>query len=1052
MAQDSSSVCRICQTGDAPVIRPCQCEGTMAYAHPYCLAEWIASRGELSCEVCGTAYTFQVAVEDVPPLASLRGLQLAGKLLVLRPLQRLCGVFFTPLQVLVCCLVVLLVSAGMWYSCLVYVVLHHRALTELAISTELFYIFGAAITIVPLAVLWAFEQFRVWVFLHEDYVSGLPPETPLQAPAIPALDDAATSALNEAFMRCSAESQSVARHRYVTVAEVQMNKRATLQLLKAKVRASRGLARQLNVWSFGPVRYAAKVLFVHMIAASAVVLGHVSLSNLKLLCHGAAALCSSLLPPVDPSLHLQAATAVTSATVPPYVYWVTAFVVGLMEWPHILRAAAWCQRVVDGRLSRPLFLCSLFTRSTALLLVLVLAWATVIPIVAYVCLFPFFVEGDLAVLMERREAWQVLRAEDLLPLHCNDAARDPASAAKPLIQPLNVARALFTVLPDVWRGECPPLFDTATCGLGVSQGSALPSPASLAEFLWYGAGVLMRISSFSTWLTLIGSMQTTLLWLLMGTFVMLSPYTLFAQDLAENEFFFAFLRLYGRGFWRTLLEVPLLVALYTATVGFGAFVSLHHLFPEAFPKSLTYLSLYSLEKQDIHFHFLYCWLSILRRLQTSVRGWLRSCFLYPTVTTPEGQQRRGQGVERAAYAACLVCANVLIGAMVEWASWSLWFPFLGFALSVLRVAHHGGNLNAAFPQLRRGVQNWKMQAVMLCFYGASVDFTRVETCMCRRLVRVKPSRVVRELLQGASGRNDRMLVQLLSSLSDFHSNGAVVCSRDTLRRLTTKTVQHVATLPRLSVAALLGVAVPLLVCSQWHLNYVDRIAADYIVLPLWFCLLLRWITGVLAVGTWALVEGLFLRTSLFRRCLEYAPQLIEGPPSLEAVHAVLLPLVIHSGLVRLTIAALTSLSDGSVLPTYEQLLVLSALLLLRLTHRPTQLHNASFDRLARLQMHRIIMQLLSGHAAPPAPPEPTGDAGEPAARDEEGGAQPPLQEQHMQPELQSPPVQEVAVAKPSRIAHLRARYARWVVSQTPSDVVLAAYTQSPFSQGGATGS
>lgn len=1027
----------------------------MAYAHPYCLAEWIASRGELSCEVCGTAYTLQVAIEDVPPLTSLRGLQLAANLLVTRPLRRLCSLLFTPLQVLVCSFVVLFASTMMWRSCVTHVMLRHRAPVEFPIFGGLFYVLGAVITVVPVALLWAFEQFRVWVFLHEDYVVGLPPETPVQPPANAAEDEAATFALNEAFTRWNAGSQSATLSRYLAATEAQMSKDATLQLLKAKVRASRGPAQRLSSWSFGPARYAAKALFVHMIGVSAVVLGHVTLSTLQSFCHGAVVLCRLLLPPAyHPSLHLHAATAVTSAVVPPYVYWVAASVVGLMEWPLMLRAAARCRRVADGRLSRSLFLCSLFTRSTASLLALFLAWGVVIPVIVYVCLFPFFVEGDLAVLMERRDAWQVLRTEHLLPLHCNGAARASAFAVKPLVQPINVARALFTVLPDVWRGVSPPLFDTETCGAAVSRPSAHPSPVSLAEFMWYTAGVLLRISTFSTWLTLIGSMQTTLLWLLTGAFTVLSPYTLFAQDLAENEFFFAFLRLHGRGFWRTLLEAPLLVALYTVTVGFGAFASLHHLFPESLPKSLTYLPLYSPEKQDMHFHFLYCWLSILKRLHTSVRRWLWSCFLYSNDTTPEMEQRGSQVVERAAYAVCLVGANILIGAAVEWASWSVWFPFCGFAFSIVRVVQHGGNLNAAFPQLRRGAQNLKMQAVMLCLYGASVDFTRVDTCLCRRLVRVKSSRMVPELRQRAGEKNDTTLLLLLSSLADVRSDGVVVCSRDTLQRLTTETAQYLATLPRLSVAAILAVAAPLVVCSQWHLNYVDRLAADYVALPFWFCLLLRWATGALAVAAWVLAEGALLRTSLFHRCLEYAPQLTQGPPSLGAVHAVLLPSVIHGGLVRFAIGALTCLSDGSLLPTFGQMSLLAAPLLLGFLHRTMQLANADWGgRLARFQIHRIIIPLLPGHVGPPAPPEPTGDAAQPVVRNDDDGAALPPQGQQMQQQPQPPPAHnDVAAAKPPWTARLRTRIARWLASQTASDVVLVAYPRSPAPQSTLTGS
>ncbi|KAG5471877.1 hypothetical protein CUR178_02541 [Leishmania enriettii] len=1046
MELDPVSVCRICQGGDEPIIRPCKCEGTMAYAHPYCLAEWIASHGKLSCEVCSTAYTLHVAVEDVPPLSSFGGLQLAGKLLVARALRRLCNMLRRPLQEFLC-YVVLCVSAMMWYSSLLHVMLRHRTPKAFPIFDEYFYAFGFLITLVPLALHWSFERFQVWVFVHEDDVVDLPPEMPIVEPVTPALDDAATCALNGAFTRRGAESRNVAHRRYLAVAEIQMSDDATLQLLKAKVHASRSPAQRISSWNFDAARYAAKILFVHLIGVSAIVLGHVTLSALKSLCRGAAKLCSSLLPPAHPSLHLEAATAVTSATVPPYVYWVAAFVAGLMELPLITRTAARCRRVADAGLSRSLFLFSLFTRGVASLVALFLAWAVVIPLIAYICLLPFFVEGDLAVLMERRDAWQVLRSEHLLPFRCDAATRHSTSATKPLTQPLNVGRALFTVIPDVWRGKCPPLFDADTCGAAVFSTSVHPSRASVAEFAWYVAGVLIRISTLSTWLTLFGSMQATLQWLLTGAFVMLSPYTLLAQDLSENEYFFTFLRLHGSVFWRTLVEVPLLVALYTATVGFGAFLSLHRLFPEMLPKSLTYLSIYSPETQDMHFRFVYFWLGTLKWLHTSVRKWLRNCFLYPDITTLGTQPRGHQVVESAAYAACLLCANVLIGATLEWASGYVWFTVVGLTVTTVRFVWLADYLNIEFRELRRGVENWKMQAFMLCLYGASVDFTRVEACTCRRLMRVKPSSMVPVLLDRAVQQNDTTLFFLLSFLADSDGDGVVVCSRDALQHLITETVQYLATPPRLGVAALLAVATPLLVCSQWHLSYADRAAADYLALPLWFSLLLRWATGLLAIVAWVLVEGLLLHTHLFHRCLEYAPQLIQGPPSLEAVHAVLLPCAIHGGLVRFAVAALICSSDGSLLPTYGQMSVLAVLLFLTISRNLPKLINNDWATHARSQTGRIVLQWLPRYFAPPAPPEPTGDAGAPVARGKRKGADLPPHGQPTPHEPQPTPSPEATAAEQSsETARLHTRLARWVAWQTATDVVIVDYARSPGPQ------
>ncbi|KAG5497479.1 hypothetical protein JKF63_03742 [Porcisia hertigi] len=1049
MEQDPPPVCRICQSDGDPIIRPCRCEGTMAYAHPYCLAEWIASHGELSCEVCGIAYTFQVAVKDAPPFASIESLQLAGKLLVTRPIRRLCEVLFTPLQVLVCCAVVPFASMLMWRSVSAHMILFYKVLDEAPFFFELFYMFGVLTTFVAVALLWAFEQFDVWAFLHEDCIVGLPPEAPMQVPDTPILDGAATSALNEAFTRCSAEPQGVARSRYLTVSEAQMSKDTTLELLRTKVRASRGTAQQPSSWSFEPVWISANILLVNMMGISAIVLGQFIMYTLKWIFHSIGALSSRLIPNVYPSLHPQAAMAVTSAVVPPYVRWITASVMGLMVLPLILRIAAWRSQNARARLSRTLFLCSLFTRSIASVLALFLVWVVVIPVVVYICLFPFFVEGDVAPLMGRRDAWQVLRTEHLLPLHCDGGTRTIASVAKPVVQPLNVARALFIVLPDVLRGERPPLFDTVTCGGAVSPTSAHPAPAPVAEFVWYSAGVLIRISTFSTWLTLFGTLHTTLMWLLAGVSVVVAPYLTFARDVAENDFFSAFLRLHGGGVWWTLLEVPLFVALYTASVGFGAFVTLHHLFPDASPKSLTYLSFYSPAKGDRHFYLLFCWFDNLMRLHVEVEWWLRRCFLHPNGPTAEMQQRGSQVLENTAYAVCLLCANVLIGAVVEWASQCVWFPILGVAVNVMGMFCRGGFFNDAFLQFRHNVHNWKMQAVMLCFYGASVDFTAAETCICRQLVKVRPSKMAQVLMQRASEEKEAMVLLMLLALDNSDRNSVVVCSRNTLHRLTTKTVQHVATYNRLSYAAILAVAVPLLVYSQWHLNYIGCIAADYITLPLWLQLLIRWTAGALALAIWVFLEGGILQTSLFHRCLEYAPQLIEGSLSLDAVHAVLLPLAIHNGLVRFAVAGLTFTYNGRLLFTLFQMGALFVLLALRCFPTLDEMHIDHVDRLARFEQRRVIMDWEPMRLGPPVarrdnfendpePPQNNNNVAEPLPNE------PWLQHGPPQP----PPAHVVGVATSfPRLAQLRARFARWVASQTANDVVLVAYPRpSPPAQ------
>uniref|UniRef100_A0A1I7ZIB1 RING-CH-type domain-containing protein n=1 Tax=Steinernema glaseri TaxID=37863 RepID=A0A1I7ZIB1_9BILA len=62
-------VCRICQSDDGDLVRPCGCSGTMAYVHEACLNEWILqSCSSGTCEVCQKEYT--VTATRLPPLWS----------------------------------------------------------------------------------------------------------------------------------------------------------------------------------------------------------------------------------------------------------------------------------------------------------------------------------------------------------------------------------------------------------------------------------------------------------------------------------------------------------------------------------------------------------------------------------------------------------------------------------------------------------------------------------------------------------------------------------------------------------------------------------------------------------------------------------------------------------------------------------------------------------------------------------------------------------------------------------------------------------------------
>ncbi|GBF95164.1 hypothetical protein Rsub_07877 [Raphidocelis subcapitata] len=59
VAQSSGlPLCRICLEEDDPsaLEAPCRCAGTQRFAHPQCIQRWVDEKGNLTCEICGTAY------------------------------------------------------------------------------------------------------------------------------------------------------------------------------------------------------------------------------------------------------------------------------------------------------------------------------------------------------------------------------------------------------------------------------------------------------------------------------------------------------------------------------------------------------------------------------------------------------------------------------------------------------------------------------------------------------------------------------------------------------------------------------------------------------------------------------------------------------------------------------------------------------------------------------------------------------------------------------------------------------------------------------------
>ena len=62
--------CRICLENDLKksLVRPCVCQGSVAYAHLACLKHWVRERGQVKCEICKTNYAEELMPELKPEL------------------------------------------------------------------------------------------------------------------------------------------------------------------------------------------------------------------------------------------------------------------------------------------------------------------------------------------------------------------------------------------------------------------------------------------------------------------------------------------------------------------------------------------------------------------------------------------------------------------------------------------------------------------------------------------------------------------------------------------------------------------------------------------------------------------------------------------------------------------------------------------------------------------------------------------------------------------------------------------------------------------------
>ena len=73
-ATDTPTLCRICYgEGETtnPLIRPCNCNGSVAFIHKPCLFQWIQTSLTQRCSLCAAVYNFELNLEPLPDLPEL---------------------------------------------------------------------------------------------------------------------------------------------------------------------------------------------------------------------------------------------------------------------------------------------------------------------------------------------------------------------------------------------------------------------------------------------------------------------------------------------------------------------------------------------------------------------------------------------------------------------------------------------------------------------------------------------------------------------------------------------------------------------------------------------------------------------------------------------------------------------------------------------------------------------------------------------------------------------------------------------------------------------
>ena len=59
----NGNICRICFEEDleSNLVWPCHCKGSIHNVHPYCLKEWLKSKGNNTCEICQSIFPIKLS-------------------------------------------------------------------------------------------------------------------------------------------------------------------------------------------------------------------------------------------------------------------------------------------------------------------------------------------------------------------------------------------------------------------------------------------------------------------------------------------------------------------------------------------------------------------------------------------------------------------------------------------------------------------------------------------------------------------------------------------------------------------------------------------------------------------------------------------------------------------------------------------------------------------------------------------------------------------------------------------------------------------------------